>query len=239
MTAKQRILCVYHATQREDRVSRMLAARGFALDWVNPARGETLPEDFDYYLAAVVYGGEQSVNDDTPAMQTERAWIGRWVDRAKPYLGLCLGGQLLAVALGAQVRRHDRNLLESGYARVYPTGNGARILDAPMYVFQWHNEGFDIPTGCTRLARGTRFVNQAFCREPHTIGLQFHPEVTANIMVQWFREGGHMLTSAGAHTAETQLRDARIFEPLVEHWTERFLDRWVAHALAAHPSLPN
>ncbi len=234
MSPAQRILCVYHATQRDDRVSRILGTRGFQLDWINPARGETLPEVFDHYLAAVVYGGEQSVNDDSEAMRTEREWIRRWVAREKPYLGLCLGGQLLATALGARVYRHHEGLLESGYTLVHPASDGAGILDGPMYVFQWHNEGFEIPSGCTRLARGTRFANQAFSYRPHIIGLQFHPEVTANIMVQWFHEGGHMLTDPGAHDAETQLRDARVFEPSVEAWTERFLDHWINRALEAH-----
>jgi GMP synthase (glutamine-hydrolysing) len=231
MTSERRILCVYHATQREDRVSRMLGERDFMLDWVNPARGESLPEEFDRYLAVVVYGGEQSVNADTPAMRDERDWISRWVEQQKPYLGLCLGAQLLAHALGARIERHPDELLESGYTLVYPENGGSECFPAPMYVFQWHNEGFEIPANCTRLARGNRFVNQAFSYRPHMIGLQFHPEVTPGIMYQWFCEGGHMLTDPGAQNAEMQLRDAHVFEPGIESWTSEFLDRWITHSL--------
>jgi GMP synthase (glutamine-hydrolysing) len=227
MTGSATILCVYHATQRDDRVSRLLRRRGIALEWVNPARGEALPEDFDEYLAVVVYGGEQSVNDDDEAMSRERRWIERWVARERPYLGLCLGGQLLAGALGGAVRRHRDGLLESGYTLVRPEAGYGWLLPSPMYLFQWHNEGFEIPAGCTRLAVGSRFENQAFCYRPHMVGLQFHPEVTPQIMYQWFCEGGHMLTDPGAQTAEAQLRDARVFEPAIEAWTGRFLDRWL------------
>ncbi|KAA3634159.1 MAG: glutamine amidotransferase [Proteobacteria bacterium] len=231
MTGNRRILCVYHATQREDRVSRLLAARGFELEWVNPARGEILPEDLERYLGVVVYGGEQSVNDETEAMAAEQRWIARWVAEDRPYLGLCLGAQLLARALGADVRRHRDRLLESGYTRIHPEPGPDPLFNAPMYVFQWHNEGFDVPRGCERLARGARFDNQAFRRAAHIVGLQFHPEVTSAIMIQWFREGGHMLTDPGAQNAEAQLRDARVFEPVIESWTGAFLDRWVASSI--------
>lgn len=227
------ILCVYHATQRADRVSRMLCERGYRLEWINPVRGETLPENLDDYLAVVVYGGEQSVNDDSPQMRAEQGWINRWVAGRRPYLGLCLGAQLLARALGATVSRHRLGLLESGYNLIRPEGGGNKLFAAPMYVFQWHNEGFDVPAGAERLARGARFVNQAFSQAPHIIGLQFHPEVTPAIMYQWFCEGGHMLTDAGAQDAETQLRDARVFEPAIESWTGRLLDHWLDRSLYA------
>ncbi|GJL81446.1 MAG: GMP synthase [marine bacterium B5-7] len=233
MRERGQILCVYHASQRDDRVSRLLAGRGFELEWVNPARGEPLPEDCDRYLGVVVYGGEQSANDDSAAVLHERQWISRWVGEQRPYLGICLGAQLLAQALGATISRHAHGLLESGYIRISPEPDNDRLISGPMYVFQWHHEGFDIPNGCTRLARGMHFENQAFEYRPHMVGLQFHPEVTPDIMVQWFREGGHMLTDAGAHPAETQLRDARIFEPGIETWTTSFLDRWITDALNA------
>jgi hypothetical protein len=87
MTSERRILCVYHATQREDRVSRMLGERDFMLDWVNPARGESLPEEFDRYLAVVVYGGEQSVNADTPAMLTRETGFHVGSSSRNPTLG--------------------------------------------------------------------------------------------------------------------------------------------------------
>lgn len=233
MSRGHRILCVYHATQRDDRVSRMLSRRGFELDWVNPVRGEALPDDGGRYLGAVVYGGEQSVNDDTDQMREERRWIGRWLADERPCLGLCLGAQLIARALGAQVSRHPRGLLENGYTRVQPEAGAGVPFVAPMYVFQWHNEGFDIPPGCERLARGARFENQAFRYAPHIVGLQFHPEVTPAIMYQWFREGGHMLTDPGALNAEAQLRDARVFEPVIEAWTDSFLEQWISVSLEA------
>lgn len=233
MTTGRRILCLYHASQRDDRVSRMLRQRGHALTWINPARGEALPDRLDDYHAMVVYGGEQSVNDDTPAMHRERDFIGRWVAREKPYLGLCLGGQLLADALGAPIRRHPEGLLESGYTLVRPDGNGAGLLERPMYVFQWHNEGFELPAGCQRLASGSRYPNQAFAWRGHLIGLQFHPEVTPGIMLAWFREGGHLLTRAGGQCAAAQLRDAPVFEPVIERWTQTLLDHWLAHASCA------
>ncbi len=224
------ILCLYHATQRNDRVSRLLKSMGYNLEWINPVRSEALPTDLDRYLAVVVYGGEHSVNDPVAHVALEQDWINRWIALDKPYLGICLGAQFLAKSLGANVRRHHQGLLESGYTLIKPVSGKNRLIEQAMYVFQWHNEGFDIPPGTHRLAAGNRFANQAFTRAPHVIGLQFHPEVTPAVMLQWFHEGGHMLTSPGAHTAEAQLRDARVFESTIEGWTRTFLRQWASDA---------
>jgi GMP synthase (glutamine-hydrolysing) len=166
-------------------------------------------------------------------MLAERRWIARWLADGRACLGLCLGAQLIAQSLGARVSRHAQGLLENGYTRIQPEAAGKALFAGPMHVFQWHNEGFELPSGCERLARGSRFENQAFRHAPHIIGLQFHPEVTPEIMYQWFCEGGHMLTDPGARDAEAQLRDARVFEPAIEAWTAGFLDQWIACSIEA------
>ncbi len=236
MSAPRSVLCLHHATRRADRVSRLLAEFGLDLTWVNPVRGEPLP-DVERFDALVVYGGEHSVNDDCAQVRAEQRFVERWLDTGRPYLGLCLGAQFLARAVGARVARPAHGLLESGFVRIVPEPVDEPLFERPCHVFQWHNEGFEVPPGCQLLATGKRFPNQAFRLGKHAVGLQFHPEVTPAIMLQWFREGGHMLTDPGARSAESQLRDAAVFSPGTERWTRDFLARWLdrAPSQAAEP----
>lgn len=225
-----RVLLIVHGRQRRpDRVSGWLAARGYRLDWRCPAAGEALPEPSEDYAAAVVYGGPQSANDSEaePYLAAEIDWIGRWVERGRPYLGLCLGGQLLARALGAAVAPHPDGLAEIGYARVEPTAVGRGLLAEPMHVYQWHREGFEVPASGELLARGGTFPNQAFRAGAHAYALQFHPETTMAVFSDWIAESGHMLTLPGAQPRERQLEEARRRDPPLAAWLEGFLAGWL------------
>ena len=217
---------VYHGSQRPDRVSRLLREMNCELHWVNPTEGEALPEDIDNWQGAVVFGGVHSVNDDRADIHAEQSWIKRWVGAQKPYLGLCLGGQFLAKALGAPVRKLSDRSLEMGYVRIDPMEDNPWIT-RPMYVFEWHNEGFTLPENCTWLARGQRCPVQAFSHRPWIIGLQFHPEVVPHVAVEWYQEAGEQQHVYAAQNLERQLRDAETFEPYLEQWTTGLLQQWL------------
>lgn len=222
------ILHIHHGDPREDRVSQILKDIGFSSQWVNPVLGETLPEDFDAYAGVVVYGGVHSVNDQDEHVGIEEAWIRRWIAADKPYLGLCLGAQFLAKALDARIKRHDQNKIETGYNAIHPVNGGKQVFGESMYVYQWHNEGFELPEGCELLATGNRFQNQAFRYRPHIVGFQFHPEVCVNLMMEWFGAGGHALIHPYAQPPESHLRDARLFDQRIEEWIRNFLNDWTA-----------
>jgi GMP synthase (glutamine-hydrolysing) len=224
------ILLVDHPVgKREDRVSRLLGKHGYDIEWCCPGRGDALPAPNSHYLAVVVYGGTESANDgeDKAYIRRETDWVGRWVATGKPYLGLCLGGQLLARALGADVARHAQGLHEIGYTPVTPTEAGRDFLPAPLHAYQWHKEGFEVPAGAELLAEGEVFPNQAFRYGARTYGLQFHPEVSIPMMNRWMEEAGHMLAEPGAHPRDRQLADARVRDPPMAAWLEGFLARWL------------
>ncbi len=223
----EKVLLIQHmADRRDDRVASHLSCRGFTLDWCNPSQGDALPDHRGEYAAVVVYGGIQSVNDAErhACIRAELDWIQRWIAHDRPYLGLCLGGQLLARALDARVGPHPDGLHEIGFVPVHPTKAGSPIFPGPLHMYQWHHEGFEIPDGGELLATGEVFPNQAFRAGRRAFGLQFHAEATARIRNDWLDASGHMLNEPGAHARERQEADARRFEQPMEDWLLALID---------------
>jgi GMP synthase (glutamine-hydrolysing) len=222
------ILVDHPVGQRDDRVSRFLGERGYKTKWVRLAAGEAAPEPSSDYAGAVVYGGPESVNDLTayPYLKDEMDWIESWVAAERPFLGICLGAQLLARVLGAPVSRHAQGLHEIGYVEIEPTST-CGFLSAPLSVYHWHNEGFEVPKSAQRLAAGPVFPNQAFRYGRKAYGIQFHPEVCQDVMARWIREAGEMLAEPGAQTAEEQLVGVKRHDEAMVAWLQGFLDRWL------------
>ncbi len=138
------------------------------------------------YDGVIVLGGPRSAND--PEMAGELDAIGTALKAGVPMLGICLGSQLIAKALGARVYRNDG--LEIGWAPVYLTDAAKkdpvfRSIPSPSTFFHWHGETFDLPDGAEWLARSERTRHQAFRYGDHVYGLQFHPEVTAEMIADW------------------------------------------------------
>jgi len=127
----------------------------------------------------IVMGGPMSVNDQEscPWLGAEKAFIAEAVAHEKIVLGICLGAQLIASALGARVRRNPEP--EIGWFPIERTGGqGARALPARADVFHWHGETFDLPAGALGIARSRACENQAFVIGDRVVGFQFHLETT-------------------------------------------------------------
>ena len=229
MTVSLPVLVVVHQpTSNPGRVGEVLQALGFALDVRCPAMGHALPATLQDHSAAVVFGGPMSANDDhLDFIRHELDWIAAAVASEKPYLGICLGAQLLARALGAKVVSHPAEQREIGYYPILPTPAGRELLPGPMLVYQWHQEGFTLPQGSQLLATGSTFPHQAFRYGPRAYGLQFHPEITAAMVNHWTTEGADHLTYPGAQPRAYHLSQHRLYGPAVERWLHQFLASWM------------
>ena len=223
------ILFVTHSEWREARVAPMLQARGYAVERRCPARGDRLPDDTAGYAGTVVFGGAQSANDGptTPFIQHEIDWIGDYVAGGGRYLGICLGGQLLARAYGARVARHPHGVNEIGYYPLRPTAAGQALFPAGLHVYHWHQEGFELPDRAELLATGEAFPNQAFRLGQRAFGLQFHPEVRPADARSWFEVAADHLARPGAQSREQQEAGFVRHDPPLEAWLDGFLQHWL------------
>lgn len=219
-------------TELNDTVSNWLAGAGYAVRHLYPCNGDKL----DCLAAAVptvVLGGGQNVTqiDSLPWMQSEVDWIRHCIDHEVPLLGLCLGAQLIAHALGAAVGPSTDGRCEFGWFPVDPpvqagASRERQILSRRTWFMQAHYQGFSLPDKAVSLARPGPMGEQAFRFGDNTFALQFHPEVTAEILENWLQDSwsDDMLASPGAQPADEQRVASRQYEPVQRRWFEEFLE---------------
>lgn len=181
----------------------------------------------------VVLGGPIGAGDERqyPFLADEVRLIEHRLAADRPTLGICLGAQLMARALGAPVYGAGHKEIGWGPLSLSEAGAGSPLaLLAPRHtpVLHWHGDTFDLPRGARHLASTEVCENQAFAWGERALALQFHPEVTAAGLERWFI--GHTLeieTTPGISVA--QLRDAtRRFAPALERQGPAFFRRWLA-----------
>ncbi len=146
------------------------------------------PLSLDGYTGVIIMGGPQSANDRDPGLMAEMRLIEEAVEGGLPIMGVCLGAQLIAKALGARVYKNAEK--EIGWAPVYFT---EAAKDDPVFgrfaspttFFHWHGETFDLPEGAEWLAYSDLTRHQAFLYGRNVYGVQFHQEIQDEMIVDW------------------------------------------------------
>lgn len=210
----------------------VLDAHGYEVTYLESGTDPITPEAFLGPELLIVLGGPVGVGDveHYPFLAAELAAIAGRLRAGRPTLGICLGAQLVAHALGAAVSATGRQ--EIGYGPLTLTEAGRDSVLAPLDgvpVLHWHGDQFEIPPGAVRLAETPGFPHQAFSSGPAVLGLQFHLEADHTRIESWLVGHTHELAGAG-------IDPRRIRAQAVEHGpaladvARRVLDVWVAQS---------
>jgi GMP synthase (glutamine-hydrolysing) len=232
------ILIVLHQEHSTPgRIGQALQSLGFPLDVRRPPFGDPLPASLAEFSGAIIFGGPMSANDEQDFIRREIDWIAVPLKEDKPFLGICLGAQMLVRQLGGKVAYHPEGHVEIGYYPIRPTAAGLAMCETwPEYVYQWHREGFDLPRGGELLAEGDVFPVQAFHYRA-AYALQFHPDVTHAMMCRWTTRGHERLSLPGAKPRSAHFADRAVHDLAARSWLPLFLDHWMRRAAAPSESL--
>lgn len=221
---EKRILIVLHQElSSPGRVGQMLEASGFALDIRRPPLGAALPDTMENHAGAVVFGGPMSANDHDEFVRRETDWLDVPLRENKPFLGICLGAQMLVKNLGGVVKSRDDGLVEIGWYPLRATDEGRHLMHWPEMVYQFHREGFSLPKGATLLATADTYENQAFRYGENAWGIQFHAELTRLMMQRWVVRGARRFVLPGAQPGRDHLGGRLIWDVHLKRWLSTFL----------------
>ncbi|MEO1747362.1 MAG: glutamine amidotransferase [Pseudomonadota bacterium] len=225
MEKRHPILIVLHqATSSAGRVGQMLQARGYPLDIRRPPLGERLPDTLENHAGAVVFGGPMSANDPEDHVKHETDWMAVPLKEDKPFLGICLGAQMLVNHLGGSVQARNDEQVEIGWYPLKATEAGEQLMSWPSMIYHFHKEGFSLPNGAVHLAQSEAYPNQAFRYGNNAWAVQFHAELTQIMMQRWAVKGAHRFVLPGAQIGKEHLQGRLLYDAPVRAWLEEFLD---------------
>jgi len=196
-----RIHCLTHVPFEDAaNIGQWAKLRGHSLTYTHLYRDEPLPSLESFDMLAIM-GGPMNVyeHDPYPWLVSEKDFIRQAIDAEKKVVGVCLGAQLLAAALGGKVTANRQKEIGWYPVRLTPQAKQSRAfasLPNEMRVFHWHGDTFSLPSGAIHLASSAVCENQAFQYKDHVLGLQFHLEYSADSIEKMLTHCGDELTDA-------------------------------------------
>jgi GMP synthase-like glutamine amidotransferase len=190
---KKALILQHVAGEGPGLLDEIFQERDWTQDVIHLYRGQLLPQDLQGFSLLLIMGGPMNVDEEDrfPFLKTEVGLIRMALQHGLPMLGICLGAQLMAKAAGARVYHGPKK--EIGWYEVQLTEEGRNdpFLSCfpPIFpVFQWHGDTFDLPPDALPLVSSEAYTNQAFRISNRAYGLQFHLEITNNMIESWLEE---------------------------------------------------
>ena len=219
----------------KDRASTWLRQLGYELDWRYVEKGDSLDQPDDSVAITIIYGGGKPENDKDwrtnryPWLKNETRWAEQCIARNIPTVGFCLGGQIIAHALGSTIGPHSEGFHEFGYYPLTITEDARGFFPEGIYGTESHYHGFSLPKDSTLLARTEHFL-QAFRHGDNTYGFQFHPECTPDNFKRWQISDFAAYGRLGAQTKEQQDQLGARYDSIQANWLQSFLTNLVGRS---------
>ena len=196
----------FSPTEGPAHFAEWLDASGFSWDLVRIDSGDSIPADPRAFAGIGLMGGPMSVNDALPWIAPMSSFLREAVELDVPVIGHCLGGQLLAHALGGRVTRAP--VPEIGWLDVETCDSVARSEwfggQGRFTAFQWHYDAFDLPAGATRVLANDFHPNQAYVIDDRHVGFQCHVEMTRALVETWCRTGADELPDTSSPSQQSR-----------------------------------
>lgn len=195
--------------------------------------GDAVPDKLNGVSGLCLMGGPMSVNDDLPWIAPTLALIRQAVAAGVPVIGHCLGGQLMAKALGGSVGANPAK--EIGWADVRVTDPEAARpwlgdVDTPMPAFHWHGESFSLPPGAVRILDSAHCANQAYVLDARHLGMQCHVEMTPEMVASWCDSGAAEIAASDSPAVQAPaaiLADLPARTARLHGLADKIYSRWI------------
>jgi len=213
----------------------LLRAAKHRIRYVNFFRDPDAQPDIENYKGLIILGGPMNVDEieKTPHLKTEIECIRKAIAMDIPILGICLGAQLIAHALGSDVYKAPE--LEVGWYELTRTKEGEldplfKHFNPEEYMFQWHGRTYDTPKAAVNLMSSAICANQAFRYGDKVYGLQFHLEVIEEVINRWLHLPGHeadLLMCGKSESLEEEKQQTKALLPRSMHLAEKVFSEFI------------
>lgn len=230
----QPVLIFRHSpTEGPGYFTTFLDRHGIPWQLVRIDAGDAVPDKLNGISGVCLMGGPMSVNDDLPWIPPELALIRQAIATNTPVIGHCLGGQLMAKALGGTVGANPLKEIGWGDVRITDADAARPWLGdttTPMLAFHWHGETFTLPPGATRILESAWCANQAFVLDDRHIGMQCHVEMTPELIANWCAHGAAEIAasdSPGVQSPAAIQADLPVRIAQLRHLADKIYSHWI------------
>jgi GMP synthase (glutamine-hydrolysing) len=210
-------------------IENYLKEKNFEIDYVDTPEGQLLKRKLDEYQFIVVLGGYMSAYEESkyPFLSYEFKIMEQALKKEIPLLGICLGCQMLAKVLGSKVYKGE-NGKEIGFYDIKKVSDNKifKGFSEVFKAFQWHGDTFDLPKDAQLIFSNDIYTNQGFIYK-NAVGLQFHIEVSQNMIKQWMQEYKDEILEEKLNPDEI-IKEAEIYIPNLKTYLYDFLDRFLS-----------